>query len=185
MVMTAQELEVLALEAAAGPGGGLTVPELHGAAIGIGVTDAERFELQDLVDLLGADALSDGETVARFVNDALEALYSEDMSFVPLLPEDDALMEERMEALGQWCQSFLTGFAAGLSRRGIESLKGLPEEAQEIVQDFAVIAQLETELAEDEVEEGEANYMELQEYVKLGALLVMSLLSDAGNDPEE
>ncbi len=183
--MTAQELEVLALEAVAGPGGGLTVPELHGAAIGIGVTDAERFELQDLVDLLGADALADGETVARFVNDSLEALHAEDMSFTPLLPEDDALIEERLTALGHWCQSFLTGFAAGLSRRGIESLKGLPEEAQEIVQDFAAIAQLETELAEDEVDDGEANFMELSEYVKVGALLIMSLVSNAGDDTEE
>jgi uncharacterized protein YgfB (UPF0149 family) len=185
MPMTAQELEVLALEAAGGPGGGLTVPELHGAVIGIGVTDATRFELQDLVDLLGTDALADGETVARFVNDALEALHAEDMSFVPLLPEDDALMEERLEALGQWCQSFLTGFAAGLSRRGIESLKALPEEAQEIVQDFAAVAQLETELAEEDAEDGESSFMELSEYVKVGALLIMSLVGDAGDDSEE
>jgi uncharacterized protein YgfB (UPF0149 family) len=185
MPMTAQELEVLALEAAGGPGGGLTVHELHGAVIGIGVTDSSHFELQDLVDLLGADALSDGATVARFVNDALEALHSEDMSFVPLLPEDDALMEERLSALAEWCQSFLTGFAAGLSRRGVESLKGLPDEAQEIVQDFAAIAQLETELYEDEADEGEAHFVELEEYVKVGALLIMSLLSDAGDDTQE
>ena len=185
MAMTAQELEVLALEATGGPGRGLSVPELHGAAIGIGVTDTSRFELQDLVDLLGTDALADGETVARFVNDSLEALHAEDMSFALLLPEDDALIEERLEALGQWCQSFLTGFAAGLSRRGVQTLKGLPEEAQEIVQDFAAIAQLETELADDDADDGEANFLELSEYVKVGVLLIMSLLSDAGDDPEE
>ncbi len=185
MAMTVQELEVAALEAAAGPGGGLTPAELHGAVIGIAVTDAEHFELQDLVDLLGADALADGETVARFVNDALAAFGAEDLSFAPLLPEDDSLMEERLAALAHWCQSFLTGFAAGLSRRGIESLKGLPDEAQEIIQDFAAIAQLETELADDEADEGEANFVELEEYVKVGALLIMSLLNNAGDDPEE
>ena len=185
MPMTAQELEVLALEAASGPGGGLTVPELHGATIGIGVTDSSRFELQDLVDLLGTDALADGETVARFVNDALEALHAEDMSFTPVLPEDDAPMEARLDALGQWCQSFLTGFAAGLSRRGIETLKGLPEEAQEIIQDFAAIAQLETELTDDDADDGEVNFLELSEYVKVGALLIMSLVGDVDDDPEE
>ena len=185
MPMTVSELEVAALEAANGPGGGLTPAELHGAVIGIAVTDASHFELQDLVDLLGADALSDGETVARFVNDSLEAFNAEDLSFAPLLPDDDALMEERLNALAHWCQSFLTGLAAGLSRRGVESLKGLPEEAQEIVQDFAAIAQLETELADDEADEGDANFVELEEYVKVGALLIMSLLNDAGDDTEE
>ena len=51
MPMTLAELEVAALEAAAGPGGGLTPAELHGAVIGIAVTDTSHFELQDLVDL--------------------------------------------------------------------------------------------------------------------------------------
>ncbi len=185
MPMTVAELEAGALEAAAGPGGGLMPAELHGAVIGIAVTDADHFELQDLVDLLGADALSDGETVARFVNDALEAFNSDDLSFAPLLPDDDALMEERLAGLAHWCQSFLTGLAAGLSRRGVQSLKGLPEEAQEIVQDFAAIAQLETELVDEEPDSGEANFVELEEYVKVGALLVMSLLNDAGDDSEE
>ena len=107
---------------------------------------------------------------------------SEDLSFAPLLPDDDALMEERLSALAHWCQSFLTGLAAGLSRRGIQSLKALPDEAQEIIQDFAAIAQLETELADDEPEEGEASFVELEEYVKVGALLVTSLINDAGDD---
>ena len=155
------------------------------AVIGIAVTDSSHFELQDLFDLLGADALSDGETVARFVNDSLEAFTAEDLSFAPLLPDDDALMEERLSALAHWCQSFLTGLAAGLSRRGIQSLKALPDEAQEIIQDFAAIAQLETELADDEPEEGEASFVELEEYVKVGALLVTSLINDAGDDTEE
>ena len=184
--MTVQELEILALEAAGGPEQGLTAAELHGAAIGIGVTDAEHFELQDLVDLLGADALSDGEAVARFVNDSLEALHADDLSFAPLLPDDDAAMDERLTALASWCQSFLAGLVAGLSRRGVESLKGLPQEVQEIIQDFAAIAQLETELADaDEEEAGDADFFELEEYAKVGALLVMSLLSDVGDDPEE
>jgi len=185
MPMTLAELEVIALEAAGGPGGGLTPAELHGAVIGIAVTDASHFELQDLVDLLGADTLSDGATVARFVNDTLEAFNADDLSFAPLLPEDDALMEERLSSLAHWCQSFLAGLAAGLSRRGIQSLKALPDEAQEIIQDFAAIAQLETELADDEPDEGEASFVELEEYVKVGALLIMSLLNDAGDDTEE
>lgn len=186
MPLTVQELEILAMEAAGGPEQGLTVAELHGATIGIGVTDRERFELQDLVDLLGADALSDGEAVARFVNDSLEALHAEDLSFALLLPDEDVAMETRLTELASWCQSFLAGLVAGLSRRGIESLKLLPDEVQEIVQDFAAIAQLDAELVEEnEDEEEEVDFMELQEYAKVGTLLMMSLIGDAGDNPEE
>ena len=181
MTSTVDELEILAREAASGPGGGLSAAELHGAVIGIGVTDAEHFELQDLVDLLGADALSDGATVARFVNEALASLHTEDMSFALLLPEDDESRVERLAALAEWSQSFLAGFAAGLAHRGIETLRDLPAEVQEIVRDFSAIAEIDTE---DEVGD-EEDFMQLEEYVKVGALLIMSLTNDAGDDSEE
>jgi hypothetical protein len=61
------------------------------------------------------------------------------------------------------------------------SLTELPEEVQELVADFAAIAQLDPE---DEAG-GEKDFMQLEEYVKVGTLLVMSLLSDAGDDSEE
>jgi uncharacterized protein YgfB (UPF0149 family) len=180
------ELELLALEAVAGPEQGLTPAELHGATVGIGVADAERFELQDLVDLLGADALSDAETVSQFVAASMDVLHMHDMSFALLLPDDDAEMADRLSALSDWCQSFLAGLVAGLNRRGIEELNDLPEEVGEIVRDFAAIAQLDSEPGEDD---GEADFVELEEYAKVGALLIMSLtgekITDAGDYPEE
>ena len=181
MTSTVDELEILAREAACGPEQGLSAAELHGATTGIGVVGAEHFELQDLVDLLGADALSDGERVARFVNEALTALYADDMSFAPLVPDEDAARADRLASLAGWCQSFLAGLVAGLARRGIGSLAELPDEVQEIVADFAAIAQLDTE-DEAAVEE---DFMQLEEYVKVGTLLIMSLVEDAGGDSEE
>lgn len=181
MTSTVDELEVLARDAACGPEQGLSSAELHGATTGIGVVGIEHFELQDLVDLLGAQALSDGERVARFVNEALAALYAQDMSFALLLPDDEAPQSERLESLAGWCQSFLAGLVAGMSRRGISSLRELPDEVQEIVADFAAVAQLDTE---DE-SAGEGDFMQLEEYVKVGTLLVLSLMSDVGDDSEE
>ncbi|HEY5645784.1 MAG TPA: UPF0149 family protein [Pseudomonadales bacterium] len=174
------ELERLGSEAACGPAQGLSTAELHGATIGIGVA-GDRFELQDLVELLGSEALSDGERVARFVDEALAALHAEDMSFTLLLPDQEVPRSERLAALAGWCQSFLTGLVAGLARRGTASLTELPEEVQELVEDFAAIAQLDPE---DEAG-GEKDFMQLEEYVKVGTLLVMSLLSNAGDDSEE
>jgi uncharacterized protein YgfB (UPF0149 family) len=181
LTSTVDELEVLAREAACGPAQGLSTAELHGATTGIGVVGVEHFELQDLVDLLGAEALSDGERVARFVNEALSALYADDMSFALLLPDEDAPQAERLESLAGWCQSFLAGLVAGLSRRGISSLAELPDEIQEIVADFAAIAQLDTQ--DDTADE--EDFVQLEEFVKVGTLLVMSLVSHAGDDSED
>ncbi|MGE0624945.1 MAG: UPF0149 family protein [Pseudomonadales bacterium] len=175
------ELELLAREAVCGPAQGLSTSELHGATTGIGVVGLAQFELQDLVDLLGAEALSDGERVARFVNEALASLHADDMSFALLLPDEEAPQSERLQALAGWCQSFLAGLVAGLSRRGIASLTELPDEVQEIVADFAAIAQLDTE---DEAA-AEEDFMQLEEFVKVGTLLVMTLVGDAGDDSEE
>jgi uncharacterized protein YgfB (UPF0149 family) len=182
MSQTLAELELFALEAAAGPEQGLTPAELHGATIGIGVGDPERFELSDLVGLIGPDVLTDGETLGRFVGAALDGLHAQDMSFRPLLPDDDVSMADRLSALAHWCQSFLEGLVVGLNRRGIAELGALPDEVQEIVQDMVAIAQLDTELAE---ENAETDFMELEEYVKVGTLLILSLNADADADNEE
>ena len=76
----------------------------------------------------------------------------------------------------------LEGLVVGLNRRGISELKELPEEVQEIVQDLVAIAQLDTEFAEDDAE---TDFVELEEYVKVGTLLIQSLAADADNDPTD
>jgi uncharacterized protein YgfB (UPF0149 family) len=48
------------------------------------------------------------------------------------------------------------------------------------VRDFSAIAQLDTELGEGG---SETDFVELEEYVKVGTLLIMSL-ADAGDDPQ-
>ncbi len=183
MTHSNSDLEILAQQALTDSGNTLTTAELHGATIGIGVADRTRFELQDLVDLLGTDALRDGESVGEFIGAALDMLYVDDMSFSPLVPDDDEAMSTRLAALASWCQSFLGGLVAGMHRRGIEDVGSMPEEVKEIVQDFAAIAQLDsesdTEAGEDE---SEADAMELEEYVKVGALLMMSLCNDVGSE---
>ncbi len=181
--MTPGEMEMLALEAACGPGGGVSAAEIHGATVGIAVADVSRFELQDLLDTLGADALSTGDAVDRFVREAVAALRAEDLSFALLLPDDQEPMPCRLTALAEWSQSFLAGLVAGMARRGV-SMEDLPEEAREIVRDFSAIAGMETE-QEEAGEDDEADFMELEEYMKVGVILIMSLMNDDGSRPEE
>lgn len=93
-------------------------------------------------------------------------LTSEDMTVVLLLPTDDEPLTERAIALGQWCQGFLTGFGLGF-RDGT-----LSEEANEVLQDLAAIAQVQDAL--EESEDGESDYMEVMEYLRVAPLLLFT-----------
>ena len=221
---TLSDLHTLALNAIRDQAQSLSISELHGAVVGIAVCNEQAFSLQSLVDLLGVDALSDENDVEVFVNESLETLFADDMSFTPLLPEDDESLDIRATAVGQWAGSFLAGLAAGLGEQAEGSFASLPEEVQEIVADFAAITEIElpgdsAAAAGEEVasgkgaaaameeatageavaageeadvgeeaeagEDAEADLMQVQEFVKIGALLVMSLLNDASGDTTE
>ena len=84
---------------------------------------------------------------------------------VLLLPGDDAPLAERASALGQWCQSFLSGF--GL----VPNQRPLSTEALEVLQDLEGIAQVDSALAESE--DGESDYTDVVEYVRQAPLLLM------------
>jgi uncharacterized protein len=172
------DLTALAINAVAGPGGGLSVSELHGAVIGIAVANLQTFSLQALVDLLGADALSSEADLAPFVNESLAALLAQDLSFMLLLPDDDEALVDQLEGLASWTASFLAGLVAGLSLTDA-SMATLPEDAQEIVRDFSAIAQVEVETGDPDAE---ADFLQLREFVKVGVLLIMSVLNDVADD---
>lgn len=183
------DLTALALNAA----DQLPVAELHGAVCALvacapaaEAADAGDSVLQDLVLLLGADALSDEAAVGRFVEATRVQLEAEDLSFAPLLPADEEALEQRLDALGGWCSSFLAGLAAGLARRGLPSLDACPEEVREIIGDFAAIAQIDPQAGRDgDAEEAEADFAELQEFVKVGALLITSTFDHEADEADD
>ena len=175
------DLTALAINAVAGPGGGLSVSELHGAVIGIAVARLETFSLQALVDLLGADALSSEADLAPFVSESLAGLLAQDLSFTLLLPDEDEALVDQLEGLASWTASFLAGLVAGLSITDA-SMATLPEDAQEIVRDFSAIAQVEVETGDPDAE---ADFLQLREFVKVGVLLIMSVLNDVADDSGE
>jgi uncharacterized protein YgfB (UPF0149 family) len=97
------------------------------------------------------------------------------MSFQPLLPAEEASLEQRTEALAAWCQGFNYGLALAVRIADADAaLKGEP--VAEIVHDFAELAQLG--YAEDEIEgEGEVAWAELLEYVRVSVQLVFEELA--------
>ena len=93
-------------------------------------------------------------------------LEKTDFSFQLLLPDDDLSLAERAEALGSWCQGYLTGF--GL--QGGHTNESLTDELKEALGDMEQIAQIE--IAPEDDEDNESDLTELQEYVRMASMMV-------------
>jgi uncharacterized protein YgfB (UPF0149 family) len=156
---------------AAGASSLLAPAELHGLVCGLAATRASGFPFVEFVDLAGADALTDEGSAKAFVDAALENLVSEEMSFAPAIPDDDEALALRVGALADFCAGFLSGFGAGVTSARSE----LPTDVQEILRDFASISGIDDAAAEEEQDEG--SFTEIFEYVRVGVLLVMTLMT--------
>jgi uncharacterized protein YgfB (UPF0149 family) len=97
-----------------------------------------------------------------------EWLADPDLTFSPWLPDDDAPIAERAEALSEWSEGFLGGFGLGGSP---EANKNMSEEARELLKDLAGIATTEFEFDQDE-DVNDENLTEIEEYVRTGALML-------------
>lgn len=94
--------------------------ELHGALCGRLAAGARLDEpewLFTVCEHMGVpdSAAGEGDDLTVFMNEAYEQtlafLKSEDMSFHPLLPDDDYAIGQRLEALVAWVRGFLEGMA--------------------------------------------------------------------------
>jgi uncharacterized protein len=113
-------------------------------------------------------------TLDVLFTDTREALRGEQMEFEPLLPDDDAALEQRATALSQWCQGFLYGFGACRPARP----QPLPAQVEEILRDFTHIGQAVVDVG-DSGEEQEQAYAEVVEYVRAGVQLIHDELAGA------
>jgi len=96
-----------------------------------------------------------------------------DIGFVLLLPDDAVEITQRVDALSQWCQGFLTGFARGGKAVAQHSgQRQYSEDVTEILNDMGAISQIGlTEQDEDEAQR-ERDFFELCEYLRLGAITI-------------
>jgi hypothetical protein len=171
----------------------LSPATLHGAACGFAIFPGEYYPYYELADLLDPGLTGDDPALERFVAAVREQLEAEDLGFTLLLPDEDVPIVDRLAALGLWCGSFLAAFGSGLGMVRDDDLAdegglALPEEIQEVVDDLAAIAEVEPESAldaEDDPEEAEAQFIELEEFVKVAVLLMMSVLARGRADPYE
>jgi uncharacterized protein YgfB (UPF0149 family) len=99
--------------------------------------------------------------------DTVRTLRGDEMEFEPLLPDDDTTLERRTIALSQWCQGFLYGFSAGAAVRA----EALPDAVSEVLRDLTHISRATVDIGEAGEEE-EESYVEVVEYIRVGAQLI-------------
>ena len=146
--------------------------ESHGAICGIICASGPVDAMLWLEQLLG-----EGNTVSASAQSAqrlLTELYSEsllhlddgDLGLVLLLPDDNAPLPQRSQALGEWCRGFLFGLALG----GVSEDQAEKGDLAEIMHDFYEVSntRFEHEVAD---EDEESAYAEIVEYVRMSVLL--------------
>ncbi|WP_010113942.1 UPF0149 family protein [Acinetobacter sp. P8-3-8] len=136
--------------------------ELHGLLTGIVcVTEAPtRDEWLQILSTLDVPKLDDAAiaVLTEEAEDIAHALSEDDLDYLPMLPDDEHALSDRVQALADWCEGVVLGF--GLASGHIRS------DEQELIESLQDVASVEFEESDDD-EEGEASYLELYEFVRL------------------
>jgi yecA family protein len=113
-----------------------------------------------------------GQTaVARLYHVTLSQLEDSQYRFEVMLPADNAELERRTAALGEWCHGFLSGFGSA----GLAADTTFSAEAAEALRDLAAIVSIGE--GEEDDDEAEADFAEVVEYVRMA---VLTLFTDFG-----
>jgi uncharacterized protein YgfB (UPF0149 family) len=88
-------------------------------------------------------------------------------------------LSERLAAVGEWCSNYLSGLAEGM-----EDDLAISEDGKEALGDLGAIGQISVEFENDD--DGERDYTELVEYVRLAVQVIFTDLHpelDPQNNP--
>lgn len=140
--------------------------EVHGTLCGVLCVD-ESAPAESLVEAESAPGMR--QTLGTLRETTLEGLFDPGMGFEPLLPDDSrATLSGRVEALARWC----AGFVYGIASRGEFDYGALSDEVREVVRDLTELSKAGLTEEDAGEEQGESDYAELVEYVRVGVQLV-------------
>ncbi|MEW8624538.1 MAG: UPF0149 family protein [Candidatus Thiodiazotropha sp.] len=153
-------------------GADMGASELHGVLSGLICAGSAEAPVDWIATFI--EAWPEGDLLAQETREMIGQLYyaarhqitQEELSFMPLLPEDDEAISARAKALSEWCEGYLYGL--GLAGVTEQMLTG---DSKEAIQDLAHFTRLDYE----QLESGEATevaYVELQEFLKVVTLLM-------------
>ena len=135
--------------------------ELHGLLTGIVcVTQSpSREEWQQILSTLAVPELTEEalDLLVEETEDVSHALSDDELDYLPMLPDDTHALDERVQALADWCAGVVLGF-------GLASGQIRPDEI-ELIEHLQDVAAVEFEESDND-EEGEESYEELYEFVR-------------------
>jgi len=160
--------------------------ELHGLLIGR-LAGGERLGADEwlklVVEHMGLEQLKQDDKSERALTNLvdlystnLQQLESMEMSFSLVLPDDEFILTQRVEALGFWVRGFLEGLA--LAAKG--QLGSSQQDIQELLRDLVAISQIDDQADDSEGAEKEIN--EIIEYVRIGIVTIFAEFN--GNDEQ-
>ena len=152
---------------------GTDAAEAHGFVVGVlcaaGGMDPAAWlpQLFGEVDWESQAVREAARAVARLFQSQREQINSAELEFSLLLPDDECPLAARAEALAHWCEGFSTGLGLG----GLDKERPLSEDSQGFLRDVTDIARVAFDFTAP-AEDDEQAYMELQEYLRVGVLLL-------------
>lgn len=139
---------------------------IHGSMSGLLCTDTRQLPIvweAFLTDSGLTGAATENELLNKLFVLTASHLESAAGAMMLLLPQEDAKLSSRLQALSTWCEGFLDGI--------VWENKGLEEEiVQEALADLASIKEVATKTKS--TNENEAAYIEVLEFVKVAVLLI-------------
>lgn len=143
-------------------GAPVSAPECHGF-ISAQLCMDNAADVKSWREYLGVEGDEPEATLARISQATSQELESNDFSFEPILPPEEATLALRTDALAQWCRGFLLGLgSSGLTETGLTG------ECREIVEDMERISRVHVEQESGE----DFALMELIEFVRVGTLSI-------------
>jgi uncharacterized protein len=161
----------------------VTPAELHGGICGslcAGGAQAAAIWLEDcLADQRVASSGDLTTALIAVIETSLGALEGRELAFEPLLPDDDAPLDEQVHALAVWCHGFVAGLGASAPELAKRSPTGANDGAlAEVIKDFTEISR--AGLSEEEAagqDQLDFALAELREYVRAGVQIVFEDLA--------
>ncbi|ENV46549.1 hypothetical protein P255_00689 [Acinetobacter brisouii CIP 110357] len=136
--------------------------ELHGLLTGIVCVTQPPSRDEWLQILATLNVPAPNEDVLVLLSDEAEdvahALSEDELDYLPLLPDDEHILQERVQALADWCAGVVLGFGLASGH--------LRKDEMELIEHLQEVAAVEFEDSDND-EEGEISYQELYEFVRL------------------
>lgn len=153
-----------------------TPAELHAQASAMLCFNADTHYQHWLTLVMNDFCLSD--TPPDTVNEVFSAVFelaqkelkNQDYEYQIMLPEDSTDLSERLKAVREWVQAFVSGLGqAGFSHAGLSA------ESREFMSDLNAISQMDEQV--EGVESDEMDYQQVVEYIRCGVMLLYTELN--------